>query len=83
MKDYEEFAVIEIAKNNIIKQEKIRSKPSLNNHFEGLSIGKNENEHDVNKLKDNNKEDKKDNEEDNIKLKSQPKFHNSQYEGRK
>ena len=78
MKDYEEFAVIEIAKNNIIKQEKIRSKQNLNNHSGGSSLGKNENEHDENKLKDNNKEDKKDNEEDTIKLKSQPKFHNSQ-----
>ena len=68
---YEEFPVIEIAKNVIIKSEKVRPNPSLNNHSGGSSIGKYESENYINKNKDkieNNEEEnklKKDNNIDN------------------
>ena len=48
---YEEFPVIEIAKNSVMKTEKVRPNPSLNNHSGGSSIGKYESENAVNKYK--------------------------------
>ena len=66
---YEEFPVIEIAKNVIIKNEKVRPNPSLNNHSGGSSIGKYESENYINKNKDkieNNEEENKLKEDNNI-----------------
>ena len=66
---YEEFPVIEIAKNVIIKNEKVRPNPSLNNHSGGSSIGKYESESYINKNKDkieNNEEENKLKEDNNI-----------------
>ena len=49
---YEEFPIIEVAKNSATKIEKIRPNPSLNNHSGGSSIGKYESENYINKSKD-------------------------------
>ena len=37
---YEEFPIIEVAKNIVMKNDKVRPNPSLNNHSGGSSIGK-------------------------------------------
>ena len=76
---YEEFAIVEIAKNNATKEEKIKPNPSMNNHSGGSSIGKYESEHNIHKLKEKkSKEDNKDNnEESNSKFKSESKFYNN------
>ena len=74
---YEEFAIVEISNNNL-KQEKLKPNPSLNNNSGGSSIGKYDSEHDIHKLKDKIKDDKKDNEESNSKHKNESKFpHNN------
>ena len=75
---YEEFPIVEISNNNL-KQEMIKPNPSLNNHSGGSSIGKYDSEHNITKLKDKIKDDKKENEEINSKLKNESKFsHNNQ-----
>ena len=49
---YEEFPIIEVAKNIVMKNDKVRPNPSLNNHSGGSSIGKYESENYLNKYKD-------------------------------
>lgn len=68
---YEEFPIIEVAKNNVMKAEKdkVRPNPSLNNHSGGSSIGKYESENYINKIKEkteNNEEENKIKEENNV-----------------
>ena len=75
---YEEFAIVEIAKNNTKQQDKIKPNPSLNNHSGGSSIGKYESEHDPNKLKDKSKDDN--NEEEKIKIESKFPHNNNNQE---
>ena len=67
---YEEFPIIEIAKNIVMKNEKIRPNPSLNNHSGGSSIGKYESENYINKNKDKTEN----NEDENAKPKEESKF---------
>ena len=71
---FEEFPIIEIAKNVVMKNEKIRPNPSLNNHSGGSSIGKYESENDINKNKDKTEN----NEEENAKPKDESKFKKEQ-----
>jgi hypothetical protein len=73
---YEEFPIIEIAKNSVMKTEKVRPNPSLNNHSGGSSIGKYESENAVNKYKDKIEG----NEEENNKIKDESKFKKEQTE---
>ena len=73
---YEEFPIIEIAKNSVMKTEKVRPNPSLNNHSGGSSIGKYESENAVNKCKDKIEG----NEEENNKIKDESKFKKEQTE---
>ena len=73
---YEEFPIIEIAKNSVMKTEKVRPNPSLNNHSGGSSIGKYESENVVNKYKDKIEG----NEEENNKIKDESKFKKEQTE---
>ena len=56
---YEDFAIVEIAKNDLLKQEKLKPNPSLNNHSGGSSIGKYESEHNLHKCKEKNREENK------------------------
>ena len=71
---YEEFPIIEIAKNIVMKNEKIRPNPSLNNHSGGSSIGKYESENYINKNKDKTEN----NEDENAKPKEESKFKKEQ-----
>ena len=71
---YEEFPIIEIAKNIVMKNEKIRPNPSLNNHSGGSSIGKYESESCINKNKDKTEN----NEDENAKPKEESKFKKEQ-----
>jgi len=71
---YEEFPIIEIAKNIVMKNEKIRPNPSLNNHSGGSSIGKYESENCINKNKDKTEN----NEDENAKPKEESKFKKEQ-----
>ena len=71
---FEEFPIIEIAKNVVMKNEKIRPNPSLNNHSGGSSIGKYESENYINKNKDKTEN----NEEENAKPKDESKFKKEQ-----
>ena len=71
---YEEFPIIEIAKNVVMKNDKIRPNPSLNNHSGGSSIGKYESENYINKNKDKTEN----NEDDNAKPKEESKFKKEQ-----
>ena len=71
---FEEFPIIEIAKNVVMKNEKIRPNPSLNNHSGGSSIGKYESENDNNKNKDKTEN----NEDENAKPKDESKFKKEQ-----
>ena len=71
---YEEFPIIEIAKNVVMKNEKIRPNPSLNNHSGGSSIGKYESESYLNKNKDKTEN----NEDENAKPKDESKFKKEQ-----
>ena len=71
---YEEFPIIEIAKNIAMKNEKIRPNPSLNNHSGGSSIGKYESENCINKNKDKTEN----NEDENAKPKEESKFKKEQ-----
>ncbi len=77
---YEEFAIVEIAKNDLLKQNKIKPNPSLNNHSGGSSIGKYESEHNLHKCKEKNREENRENNEDE-KVKNESKFpHNNSHE---
>ena len=67
---YEEFPIIEVAKNIVMKNDKVRPNPSLNNHSGGSSIGKYESENDINKYKDK----VENNLEENNKVKDESKF---------
>ena len=71
---YEEFPIIEIAKNVVMKNDKIRPNPSLNNHSGGSSIGKYESENYINKNKDKTEN----NEDENAKPKEESKFKKEQ-----
>ena len=71
---FEEFPIIEIAKNVVMKNEKIRPNPSLNNHSGGSSIGKYESENYINKNKDKTEN----NEDENAKPKDESKFKKEQ-----
>ena len=71
---FEEFPIIEIAKNVVMKNEKIRPNPSMNNHSGGSSIGKYESENDNNKNKDKTEN----NEDENAKPKDESKFKKEQ-----
>ena len=71
---YEEFPIIEIAKNIVMKNDKVRPNPSLNNHSGGSSIGKYESENDINKNKDKTEN----NEEENAKPRDESKFKKEQ-----
>jgi len=71
---FEEFPIIEIAKNVVMKNEKIRPNPSMNNHSGGSSIGKYESENDNNKNKDKTEN----NEDENAKPKEESKFKKEQ-----
>ena len=73
---YEEFAVVEPVKNDLLKQAKIKPNPSLNNNSGGSSIGKYESEHNLHKCREKNREDHKDNNEDE-KIRSESKFQHS------
>ena len=74
---YEDFAIVEIAKNDLLKQEKLKPNPSLNNHSGGSSIGKYESEHNLHKCKEKNREENKENNEEE-RLKSESKFPHNQ-----
>ena len=67
---YEEFPIIEVAKNIVMKNDKVRPNPSLNNHSGGSSIGKYESENNLNKYKDK----LENNIEENNKIKDESKF---------
>ena len=67
---YEEFPIIEVAKNIVMKNDKVRPNPSLNNHSGGSSIGKYESENYLNKYKDK----LENNVEENNKVKDESKF---------
>ena len=67
---YEEFPIIEVAKNIVMKNDKVRPNPSLNNHSGGSSIGKYESENYINKYKDK----VENNVEENNKVKDESKF---------
>ena len=67
---YEEFPIIEVAKNIVMKNDKVRPNPSLNNHSGGSSIGKYESENYLNKYKDK----LENNVEENNKVKDDSKF---------
>ena len=67
---YEEFPIIEVAKNIVMKNDKVRPNPSLNNHSGGSSIGKYESENYLNKYKDK----LENNLEENNKVKDESKF---------
>ena len=71
---YEEFPIIEIAKNIVMKNDKVRPNPSLNNHSGGSSIGKYESENYINKNKDKTEN----NEEENAKPRDESKFKKEQ-----
>lgn len=71
---YEEFPIIEIAKNIVMKNDKVRPNPSLNNHSGGSSIGKYESENDINKNRDKTEN----NEEENAKPRDESKFKKEQ-----
>ena len=71
---YEEFPIIEIAKNIVMKNDKVRPNPSLNNHSGGSSIGKYESENCINKNKDKTEN----NEEENAKPRDESKFKKEQ-----
>jgi hypothetical protein len=73
---YEEFAVVEPVKNDLLKQSKIKPNPSMNNNSGGSSIGKYESEHNLHKCREKNREDHKENNEEE-KNRSESKFQHS------